>query len=103
MMFSREFGLHDGLRPLWRVQSWGLERAAAIHCQSGDPRWAIVGLGLGALAVLDVFVQKQLAAWAQNVITRALQGAYFAAAADITVAAGGSQGRALFRAIGSLA
>jgi hypothetical protein len=57
---------------------------------------------LQALATLDVFLQKQLAAWAQNVITRALKGARFAAAADTTVAAGGSQG-CLFREIGSLA
>jgi hypothetical protein len=103
MMFSRDFAVQGGFGPFWRLHAWALERAAAIHCQSGDPRWAIVGLGLGALAALDVFVQKQLAAWAQNVITRALQGAHFAAAADTTVAAGGSQGRALFRAIGSLA
>jgi hypothetical protein len=107
MMFSRDFAVQGGLRggfgPFWRLHAWALERAAAIHCQSGDPRWAIVGLGLGALAALDVFVQKQLAAWARKIITRALQGAYFAAAADTTVAAGGGQGRALFRAIGSLA
>ncbi len=103
MMFSREFGLHDGLRPLWRVQSWGLERAAAIHCQSGDLRWAMVSLALEALAALDAFIQKQLAAWARKIITRALQGARFAAAADTTVAAGGSQARLLFRDIWSLA
>jgi hypothetical protein len=61
---------------------------------------------LDACAALDRFVQKQLAAWARGVITRALQGAHFAAEmtdADTTVAAGGSQGWALFRAIGSLA
>ena len=103
MMFSRDFAVQGGFGPFWRLHAWALERAVAIHCQSGDRRWAIVGLGLGALAALVVFVQKQLAAWAQNVITRALQGAHFAAAADTTVAAGGSQGRALFRAIGSLA
>jgi len=103
MMFSREFAFHGGLRPLWRVQSWALERAAAIHCQSGDLRWAMVSLALEALAALDAFIQKQLAAWARKIITRALQGARFAAAADTTVAAGGSQARLLFRDIWSLA
>jgi hypothetical protein len=107
MMFSRDFAVQGGLRggfgPLWRLRAWALERAAAIHCQSGDPRWAIVGLGLDALAALDVLVQKQLAACAQKIITRALQGARFAAVADTTVAAGGSQARLLLREIGSLA
>jgi hypothetical protein len=106
MMFSRDFAVHGELRPLRRVRSWALARVVAIRCQSKNPRWAIIGLCLGALAALDVLAQKQLAAWAQNVITRALQGARFAAEmtdADTTVAAGGSQGRALFRAIGSLA
>jgi hypothetical protein len=106
MMFSRDFAVPGGIRPLWRLHAWALERAAAIHCQSGNPRWAIVSLSLDALAALDVLAQKQLAAWAQNVITRALQGARFAADmtdADTTVAAGGSQGRGLFRATGSLA
>ena len=89
MMFSRELGVHGGLRPLWRFQSWALERTAAIHCQSTDLRWAVVALGLDALAALDVFLQKQLAAWAQKNISQALKGARFAAAADTTVAAGG--------------
>jgi hypothetical protein len=103
MMFSREFAAHGGLRPLWRVQARALERLAAIYRQSGDLRWAIVTLGLEACAVLDAFIERQLAAWAQKIITRALQGARFAAAADTTVAAGGSQGHLLFRQIGSLA
>jgi len=60
MMFSREFGVHGGLGPLWRLQSWALERAAAIHCQSTDLRWVVVALGLDALAALDALIQKQL-------------------------------------------
>src|ERR1700737_1750491 len=103
MMFTREFAVHGGLGPLWRVQTWALGRIGAIYCHSGDLRWAIITFGLEALAAFDAFVQKQLAAWAQRIITRALQGARFAAAADTTVAAGGSQCRALFREIGSLA
>jgi hypothetical protein len=104
MMFSREFAVHGGLRPLWRVQSWALRSVAAIHC--GDLRWAVVTLGLDACAALDAFMQKQLAAWARKIIARAWQGARFAAEmtdADTTVAAGGSHGRGLVRAIGSLA
>jgi hypothetical protein len=103
MMFTHEFAVYGGLGPLWRVQTWALGRLGDIYCHSGDPRWAIVTLGLDALAAFDAFVQKQLAAWAQRVITRALQGARFAAAADTTVAAGGSQCRARFQEIGSLA
>ena len=103
MMFSREFAAHGGFGPLWRVPTWTLERVAAITCQSGDIRWAIIALGLGACAALDAFIERQLTAWARKIITRALQGARFAAAADTTVAAGGSQGYPLFRQIGSLA
>jgi hypothetical protein len=99
MTFSREFALHGGFRPLWRVQSWALERAA-VHCHFGDIRWAMVRLGLDAL---DLFVQRRLTAWARRIITRALRGARFASAADTTVAAGGSQARRLFREIWSLA
>ena len=103
MMFSREFAAHGGFGPLWRVQTRALERVVAITCQSGDLRWAIVARGLDACAALDAFIERQLAAWAGKIITRALQGARFAAAADTTVAAGGSQGHLLFRQIGSLA
>jgi hypothetical protein len=101
MMFSREFAVHGGFGPLWRAQTWALGRVADIHCHSGDVRRVVVALGLEALAALDLFVQRQLSAWARNVITRALKGARFAAAADTTVAAGGSQAEALFGAIGS--
>jgi hypothetical protein len=103
MMFSREFGAHGGLGPLWRLQSWALARAAASHCQSTDFRWVVVALVLDALATLEGFMQKQLAAWAQKIISQALKGARFAAAADTTVAAGGSHARPLFREIWSLA
>ena len=100
MMFSREFAVHGGFGPLWRVHAWALGRFAAVDCHSGDLRFAIITLGLVAL---DAFMQQQLAAWAQNVISRALRGARFAAAADTTVAAGCGQGRGLFGEIGSLA
>ena len=103
MMFSREFAARGGLKPLWRVHAWALERAGAVQFHSGDVRWAVVILGLRALAALEAFLHTQLDAWARNVISRALRGARFATAADTTVAAGGVQSQALFRAIGSLA
>src|SRR5271165_5844951 len=103
MMFSREFAAYGGFGSLWRPQTRVLERVVAVYCHSGDLRWTIVALGLDACAGLDALIQKLLAAWAQEIITRALKGARFAAAADTTVAAGGSQGHRLFRAIGSLA
>ena len=103
MMFSREFAVQGGLTPLLRVRAWALERACAVPFHSGDLRWAVVALGLRALASVEAVLQKQLTAWARNVIRHALRGARFAATADTTVAAGGVQVRALFQAVGSLA
>ena len=103
MMFSREFAFQGGFGPLWRVHAWALQRAVAVQFPSGDVRWAVVALGLRALAAVEAALQKQLTAWARNVIRHALRGARFAATADTTVAAGGVQVQALFRAIGSLA
>jgi len=71
MMFSREFAAQGGLRALWRIQTRALERVIAITCQSPDLRWAIVALGLDACAALDAFIERQLAAWAGKIITRA--------------------------------
>jgi hypothetical protein len=99
MMILYGFG---GFRPFWRARAWAVD----AQCTSGDVRWAIAALALRALAALEAFAQKQLASWAQNVMGRAWQGARFAGDmtdADSTVAAGGSQGPALFREIGSLA
>jgi len=103
MMFSREFAVQGGLTPLWRVHAWALERAGAVPFHSGDVRWALVALALRALAAVEAVLQEKLTAWARNVIGRALRGARFAATADTTVATGGVQVQALFRAIGSLA
>ena len=79
MMFSREFAAFGGFGSLWRVQTGALERVVAIHCHSGDLRWAIVALGLDACAALDAFIERQLTVWAGKIIARALQGARFAA------------------------
>jgi hypothetical protein len=103
MMILYGFG---GFRPFWRAQAWAVDHLIFAQCTSGDVRWAIAALALRALAALEALAQKQLASWAQNVMGRAWQGARFAGDmtdADSTVAAGGSQGPALFREIGSLA
>jgi hypothetical protein len=82
MMILSGLGMLGSFGPIWRVQTRAF------------------------FAALEVFLQKQLTLWAQNVIGRAWQGARFTAEmtdADTTVAAGGRQGPALFREIGSLA
>ena len=103
MMILYGFG---GFRPFWRAQAWAVEHLISAQCSCGDVRWAIAALALRSFAALEAFAQKQLALWARNVMGRAWQGARFTAEmtnADTTVAAGGSQGPALFREIGSLA
>jgi hypothetical protein len=97
MMILSGFGMLGSFGPVWRAQT---------RVVPGDVRRPIVALALRSLAVLEALAQKQLASWAQNVMGRAWQGARFAGDmtdADSTVAAGGSQGPALFREIGSLA
>jgi hypothetical protein len=103
MMILCGFGMLGSFRPVWRAQTRAF--LVSVHGASGDVRRPIIALALHALAALEVFLQNQLASWARNVIGRAWQGARFAAEmtdADSTVAAGGSQGPALFREIGSL-
>ena len=103
MMILYGFG---GFRPFWRAQAWAVEQLISVHCASGDVRWVIAALALRWFTVLEAFLENQLAAWARSVMSRALQGARFAADltdADRTVAAGARQGSALFRQIGSLA
>jgi hypothetical protein len=106
MMIFFDFGLRGGLGPRWGAQTSALERLILAQSAGCDVRFALVALALHSLVALELFVQNQLASWAHNIMTRAWQGACFAAEltdADSTVAAGRSQGRALFRAIGSLA
>lgn len=42
-----EFGIYQ---PLWRVQTWALERLIALHVGSGDLRWALISLALSSFA-----------------------------------------------------
>jgi hypothetical protein len=101
MMILSGFGMLGSFGPVWRAQT-----RAFLVSVPGDVRWPIVALALRSLAALEALAQKQLATWARSVMGRAWQGARFAGDmtdADSTVAAGGSQGPALFREIGSLA
>jgi hypothetical protein len=43
MMILCEFGNYQ---PLWRLQTWALERLIAFHVGSGDLRWALIALAL---------------------------------------------------------
>ena len=45
MMILCELGNYQ---PLWRVQTWALERLIAFHVGSGDLRWALISLALSA-------------------------------------------------------
>jgi hypothetical protein len=106
MMIFFDFGFRGGLGPRWGAQTWAFQRLVSAQSAARDVRLALVALALHSFVALELFVQDQLACWAHNIMTRAWQGARFAAEltdADNTVAAGASQGRPLFRAIGSLA
>src|SRR6266496_2397723 len=39
MMILCEFGNYQ---PLWRIQTWALERLIAFHFGSGDLRWVLI-------------------------------------------------------------
>jgi hypothetical protein len=88
-MLSRACAVHAGLSPLWRLQAWAIERLVSILSPSGDLRWAVAALAIGALATLEAMVTRQLALLARNTMRRAVQGARFAddaKAADSMVA-----------------
>jgi hypothetical protein len=90
MMFSRACAVHADLSPLWRLQAWAIERLVSILSPSGDLRWAIVALGLAALATLEALIHRRLVSLARHIMRRALRGARFAgraATADSMVAA----------------
>jgi hypothetical protein len=79
MMILCEFGNYQ---PLWRVQTWALERLIALHLGSGDLRWAMIALALRSLGAAWAFGRTQCVLWLQNLASRAGQPA------DTTVAAG---------------
>ena len=47
MMILCELGNYQ---PLWRVQTWALERLIALHVGSGDLRWALISLAISCFA-----------------------------------------------------
>ena len=75
MMILCEFGNYQ---PLWRIQSWALERLIAFHFGSGDLRWVLIAL------VLRWFGAAWAFGW-RRVVQRVGGDAH--RAADTTVAA----------------
>jgi hypothetical protein len=90
MMFSRACAVHAGLSPLWRLQTWAIERLVSVLSPSSDLRWAVAALTIAALATLEAMIARQLVSLARHIMRRALRGARFAehaTTADSMVAA----------------
>ena len=90
MMFSRACAVHAGISPLWRLQTWAIERLVSILSPSTDLRWAVAAFAIAALATLESMIHRQLVSLARHIMRRALLGARFAdaaKAADSMVAA----------------
>ena len=80
MMILCETG---NFQPLWRVQSWALERLVSIDCVAGDLRWAMIALALRSLRSVWALGRDQFGHLVRNAASRAARHA------DSTVAAGG--------------
>jgi hypothetical protein len=63
MMILCELGNYQ---PLWRVQSWALERLIAFHFGSGDLRWALIALLLRWLGAAWALGRTQFALLVQD-------------------------------------
>jgi hypothetical protein len=63
MMILCEFGNYQ---PLWRVQTWALERLIAFHFGSGDLRWALMALALRSFGAAWALGRRQIAHLAGN-------------------------------------
>jgi hypothetical protein len=77
--------------PLWRVQTWALERLISFHL-SGDLRWALLALALRSFTAAWAFGQGQFVLLVRSIASRAGKEACFGANvtdADTMVAAGG--------------
>ena len=80
-MFSRACAVHAGFSPLWRLQTWVIERLVSVLSPSGDLRWAVAALAVAVLATLEALIHRQLVALARHTMRRALRGARIAASA----------------------
>ena len=63
MMILCELGNYQ---PLWRIQTWALERLIALHVGSGDLRWALFSLALSAFATVWAFGRGRIARLARR-------------------------------------
>jgi hypothetical protein len=63
MMILCEFGNYQ---PLWRVQTWALERLIAFHLGSGDLRWTLIALALRSFGAAWALGRKRVAQLAGN-------------------------------------
>jgi hypothetical protein len=79
MMILCELGNYQ---PLWRVQSWALERLIAFQIGSGDVRWAAIALALRWLGAAWAVGRTQFALLLPHLASRTRKPA------DTTVAAG---------------
>ena len=79
MMILCELGNYQ---PLWRIQTWALERLIALHVGSGDLRWAVIALALRSLGAVWALGRTQILLMRRDANTPAGQPA------DTTVAAG---------------
>jgi hypothetical protein len=85
MMILDEFGFR-------RAQSFALEHVIAVHCVSGDLRWALAALAARSCTAMWVLAQARLALLVRYAARRAGPRGRFMphiAAADTMVAAGG--------------
>jgi hypothetical protein len=72
---------YGNYQPLWRVQSWALERLVAFQVGSGDLRWAVIALALRSAGAAWVVGRTQFALWLPDLASRTVKPA------DTTVAA----------------
>jgi hypothetical protein len=58
MMILCELGNYQ---PLWRIQTWALERLITLHVGSGDLRWALISLALSTFAAAWALGRRRIA------------------------------------------
>ena len=63
MMILCEFGNYQ---PLWRIQTWALERLIAFHFGSGDLRWVLIALALRSFGAAWAVGRRRIGQLAGN-------------------------------------